>query len=48
MTKIILCGCNGKMGAAVQNFASQREDCSIVAGLAAAGQAQWGVPVDAS
>jgi len=32
MTKIILCGCNGKMGAAVQNFASQREDRSIVAG----------------
>ena len=33
MTNIILCGCNGKMGAAVQNFVSQREDCAIVAGV---------------
>ena len=48
MTKIILCGCNGKMGAAVQNFASQREDCSIVAGVDVAGQSQGGFPVYAS
>lgn len=33
MTHIILCGCNGKMGAAVQNFVNQREDCQIVAGV---------------
>ena len=48
MTKIILCGCNGKMGAAVQHFASQREDCSIVAGVDVAGQSQGGFPVYAS
>ena len=38
MTNIILCGCNGKMGAAVQSFVSQREDCSIAAGVDLSGR----------
>ena len=33
MTNILLCGCNGKMGAAVQNFVAEREDCTITAGV---------------
>lgn len=33
MTKIILCGCNGKMGAAITGIASERGDCEIVAGV---------------
>ena len=37
MVKIILCGCNGKMGAAVQNFVKEREDCSIAAGVDVSG-----------
>ena len=45
MTNIILCGCNGKMGAAVQNFAGQREDCAIVAGVDISGKANSAFPV---
>lgn len=33
MTEIILNGCNGKMGAAVSKAVSDRDDCSIVAGV---------------
>lgn len=33
MTKIILCGCNGKMGAAITNIVRERSDCEIVAGV---------------
>ena len=33
MTKILLCGCNGKMGVAVQNFVAERDDCVIAAGV---------------
>ena len=33
MTNIILNGCNGKMGAAVTKAVSEREDCSIIAGV---------------
>ena len=33
MTKIILCGCNGKMGAAITGIVSERDDCEIVAGV---------------
>lgn len=33
MTEIILNGCNGKMGAAVAKAVSDRDDCSIVAGV---------------
>lgn len=33
MTKIILCGANGKMGKVIQSVVSAREDCEIVAGV---------------
>ena len=33
MTEIILNGCNGKMGAAVTKAVSEREDCTITAGV---------------
>lgn len=33
MTKVILCGCNGKMGQAIVNAISQREDCVIACGV---------------
>ena len=48
MTNIILCGCNGKMGAAVQNFVSQREDCAIVAGVDLSEKANGAFPVYSS
>ena len=33
MTKIILCGCGGKMGAAITSIVRERDDCEIVAGV---------------
>ncbi len=33
MKKIILCGCNGKMGRVIRSCISNREDCTIVAGV---------------
>lgn len=33
MVELILCGCAGKMGAAVQAAVAAREDCQIVAGV---------------
>lgn len=33
MTKIILCGCNGKMGQAIVNAVSTRKDCIIACGV---------------
>lgn len=33
MTKIILCGCNGKMGFAITEIVRERDDCEIVAGV---------------
>lgn len=33
MTKLLLCGCAGKMGAAVRNIVSGRGDCRITAGV---------------
>ena len=33
MTKIILNGCNGKMGMAVSRIVAERNDCEIVAGI---------------
>lgn len=33
MTKIILCGCNGKMGKAITAVVNERTDCEIVAGI---------------
>lgn len=45
MTRLLLCGCGGKMGAAVQNFVREREDCTIVAGVDITGAPQTGFPV---
>lgn len=48
MTNLLLCGCGGKMGAAVQSFVSEREDCRIVAGVDISGKANGNFPVYAS
>ena len=48
MVDIILCGCNGKMGAAVQAAISQRADCRIVAGVDVTGQSRSDFPVYAA
>mgnify|MGYP005822279507 CR=1 FL=1 len=48
MTNIILCGCNGKMGHAVQNLVPQREECTIVAGVVITPQEASPFPVYAS
>ena len=45
MTKILLCGCNGKMGVAVQNFVAEREDCVIAAGIDLSGNVGKDFPV---
>lgn len=37
MVNILLCGCGGKMGAAVRSFVEQRDDCRIAAGVDIAG-----------
>lgn len=33
MTRIILCGANGKMGKVIQNVVSTRDNCEVVAGV---------------
>ena len=38
MTKIILCGCNGKMGNVVAQAVQKRDNCTIVCGVDAFGQ----------
>ncbi len=45
MTDIILCGCGGKMGAAVQAAVNDRDDCRIAAGIDVIGKPQSGFPV---
>ncbi len=45
MTKLLLCGCGGKMGQAVQNFVRERTDCEIAAGVDITGTPQQGFPV---
>lgn len=44
MTEILLCGCAGKMGAAVRSLVNEREDCRIAAGVDLAA-ADMGFPV---
>ncbi|WP_322173554.1 4-hydroxy-tetrahydrodipicolinate reductase [Acutalibacter caecimuris] len=44
MIKLLLCGCTGKMGAAVRGFVNERPDCTVVAGVDLAGGA-FGFPV---
>ncbi len=45
MTRIILTGCNGKMGAVVSGYAKKQEDCVIVAGLDRSSDQKWDYPV---
>lgn len=45
MTDILLCGCGGKMGAAVRELVNNREDCQITAGVDILGQQLPGFPV---
>ena len=45
MTSILLCGCCGKMGAAVQRAVAGREDCQIVAGVDPAPSGSCAFPV---
>lgn len=45
MVDLILCGCNGKMGLAVQAAVRDREDCRIVAGVDIAGGSGTNFPV---
>ncbi len=44
MVNILLCGCGGKMGAAVRGFVGQREDCRVAAGVDPRG-GELGFPV---
>ena len=48
MTRIILCGCNGKMGAAITEIVRERDDCAIVAGVDVNTAAAQDYPVYAS
>ena len=45
MTKIILCGCNGRMGKVISRCVSEREDCEIAAGIDMAGVGDGDYPV---
>ena len=33
MTKIVLCGANGKMGHTLAGCIAKREDCTVIAGI---------------
>ncbi len=43
--RIILCGCNGKMGQVVSLTCAAREDCTIVAGVDRQAASRFGYPV---
>ncbi len=45
MMRIILCGCNGKMGKAVTEAVAKRDDCTIVAGVDIWCESRYGYPV---
>ncbi len=45
MTKIILSGCNGKMGRVITDCVSKRDDCTIVAGVDLNTEMLGGYPV---
>lgn len=45
MTKIVLCGCNGKMGHAVAQAAEENEKCAVVCGVDAFGESNYNFPV---
>lgn len=48
MVKIILSGCNGKMGKVIARSVEQRDDCEIVAGIDLAANKDGAFPVFAS
>ena len=45
MRKILLCGCNGRMGQTVSRLAAGRADIKIIAGCDVSGGAAFGYPV---
>ncbi len=45
MTRILLCGCNGKMGHVVAASVEQNESCSILCGVDAFGENTYDFPV---
>ena len=45
MTDIILCGCNGKLGTAIQAAVKEQENCRIVAGVDISGEGRSDFPV---
>ena len=45
MNRIILSGCNGKMGRVISTLAAQRNDCVVVAGIDINTQSNFGYPV---
>lgn len=45
MTNLLLCGCGGAMGGAIQRIVQTRKDCQIAAGVDITGAPQTGFPV---
>ncbi len=45
MKKVILCGCNGKMGRVVRSCADGRDDCTVVAGIDLTEDDRAGFPI---
>ena len=45
MTRIILCGANGKMGRVIAELVKEREDCKICAGIDIRGESFDDFPV---
>ena len=45
MTRIIMCGCNGKMGRVISQLAKEDENAKIVAGVDISGEGPEGYPV---
>ena len=45
MVKILLCGCNGKMGRVISSCVRERNDCKIIAGLDLCTETHFDYPV---
>lgn len=45
MTRMIMCGCNGKMGKSISEISAADPDIEIVAGVDKAGNNSFGYPV---
>ncbi len=48
MVKILLCGCNGKMGRVISSCVRERNDCKIIAGVDLCTETTFDYPVYAS